>query len=194
MVLFILVLFMIWRILVTWWFVSLYLLFKDDFSCKEEYEGQKESGPKTLILSDDALILFENHEGNIGKIEFWSTLYALSDVQINKIKKFASMTFYSDDTDTEKKIKIKTENILFFREALVKRMNSLKVKVDSIKILKDQEIEKRLTDKEINSMEIDNIIKTIDDLVVKIKNNEVNFYIVNTFMRLIGRVRRPFYY
>lgn len=147
---------------------------------------------KTLILSDDAIILFENFDSNIGKIEFWSTLYALADVQINKMTKIASMNFYNDETNQEKKLKLKIDNILFFREALVKRMNSLKVKVESKKIIKGQNLEKRLTDKEINTMSINDAVKNIDLLVEKIKNKDVNFYVVNTFMRLVGRVRLLF--
>jgi hypothetical protein len=160
----------------------------DDFLCKEELQDKKESLPKTLILSDDALLLFEILDGNIGKIEFWSTLYALTDVQINKMTKCASMCFYNENNNSEKKLKLKIDNILFFREALVKRMNSLKVKVESKKIIKGQNLEKRLTDKEIISMNINDAIKNIDILVEKIKNNDVNFYAVNTFMRLVGRV------
>jgi len=102
--------------------------------------------------------------------------------------KCASMCFYNDNNNSEKKLKLKIDNILFFREALVKRMNSLKVKVESKKIIKGQSLEKRLTDKEIISMNINDAIKNIDILVDKIKNNDVNFYAVNTFMRLVGRV------
>lgn len=134
------------------------------------------------------MILFENLDGNIGKIEFWSTLYALTDVQINKMTKIASMCFYNDETNQDKKLKLKIDNILFFREALVKRMNSLKVKVESKKIIKGQNVEKRLTDKEINTMGITDAVKNIDLLVEKIRNKDVNFYVVNTFMRLVGRV------
>lgn len=134
------------------------------------------------------MVLFDNQEGNIGKIEFWSTLYALTDVQINKMTKSASMSFFNDESNSEKKIKLKIDNILFFREALVKRMNSLKVKVESKKIVKGQTAEKRLTDKEINTMGINDAVKNIDSLVERIKNSDVNFYVVNTFMRLVGRV------
>lgn len=134
------------------------------------------------------MVIFDNQEGNIGKIEFWSTLYALTDVQINKMTKSASMSFFNDESNSEKKIKLKIDNILFFREALVKRMNSLKVKVESKKIVKGQTAEKRLTDKEINTMGINDAVKNIDSLVERIKNSDVNFYVVNTFMRLVGRV------
>jgi len=160
----------------------------DDFVCKEEYENSKESGQKLLILSDDAMILFELQENNIGKIEFWSTLYALTELQVNKVTKVASLTFFNDENNAEKKLNLKIENILFFREALVKRMTTLKVKTESKRLVKGQLVEKRLTDKEISQMSIQDVTKTIDILVGKIKNNEINYYIVNTFMKLSGRV------
>jgi hypothetical protein len=141
-----------------------------------------------LILSDDAMILFELQENNIGKIEFWATLYSLTDLQVNKVTKVASMSFFNDENNSEKKINLKIENILFFREALVKRMTSLKVKTESKRLVKGQSVEKRLTDKEIGLMSVPDVVKTIEVLVAKIRNDEVNYYIVNTFMKLSGRV------
>jgi hypothetical protein len=167
----------------------------NDFLCKEEQENNKESPQKTLILSDDAMILFEMMENNIGKIEFWATLYSLTELQVNKMTKIASMSFFNDESNSEKKLNLKIENILFFREALVKRMTSLKVKVESKRLIKGQNAEKRLTDKEIGLMSIPDVVKNIDVLVGKIKNNEVNYYIVNTFMKLSGRVsQKNLYY
>ena len=53
----------------------------------------------TLILSDDAFILFESlEEANFGQIFFWSSMYGIVDIQINKEQKAASINFYSDDT------------------------------------------------------------------------------------------------
>lgn len=141
----------------------------------------------TLILSDDALLLFEIQEGSMGKLEFWSTLYAITDVQVNKMQKLASLNFYNDETMAEKSLKLRIDNILFFREALVKRMNNLKVKVESKKLIKGQMVEKRLSDREINTMDIPSAVKNIDFLVDKIKSGEANYYNVNTFMRLVGR-------
>lgn len=102
--------------------------------------------------------------------------------------KIASLNFYNDDNNTEKTLKLKIENILFFREALVKRMSNLKVAVESKKIIKGQNAEKRLTDKDINLMNITEVVKILDTLSDKIRGNEVNFYMVNTFMKLVGKV------
>lgn len=156
---------------------------------EKEKDKDVESNPKTAILSDDAFILFELSEGNIGKLEFWATLYSITDVQINKMTKIASLNFYNDDNNTEKTIKLKIDNILFFREALVKRMGNLKVAVESKKIIKGQNVEKRITDKDINAMNISEVVKILDTLSEKIRENEVNFYMVNTFMKLVGKVR-----
>lgn len=135
------------------------------------------------------MVLYGVQENNnIGKIEFWATLYSLVDLQVNKVTKVASMNFFNDENNSEKKLNLKIENILFFREALVKRMTALKVKTESKKLIKGQTAEKRLTDKEIITMGINDIIKNIDDLVEKIRNGDINYYFVNTFMKLSGRV------
>lgn len=139
------------------------------------------------------MILFELQENNIGRIEFWATLYSLTDLQVNKVTKVASMCFFNDENNSEKKINLKIENILFFREALVKRMTTLKVKTESKRLVKGQSVEKRLTDKEIGLMSVPDIVKTIELLVGKIRNDEVNYYIVNTFMKLSGRVSNYIY-
>ena len=140
------------------------------------------------------MILFELQENNIGRIEFWATLYSLTDLQVNKVTKVASMCFFNDENNSEKKINLKIENILFFREALVKRMTTLKVKTESKRLVKGQSVEKRLTDKEIGLMSVPHIVKTIELLVGKIRNDEVNYYIVNTFMKLSGRVSIMYIY
>ena len=64
-------------------------------------------------------------------------------------------------------------NILFFREALVKKMNSLKVKVESKKLIKGQQIEKRLNDKDINAMKIEQIIQNINLIIQKILKDKL---------------------
>lgn len=161
----------------------------NDFLCKEELDNNKEStSQKVLILSDDALTLYELTENNIGKLEFWATLYSLFDLQVNKMTKVASMSFYNDKNNSEKKLNLKIDNILFFREALVKRMTSLKVKSESKRLYKGQNAEKRFNDKDLEQMQIPEVLKNIDIVVGKINTEEVNYYLVNTFMKLVGRV------
>jgi len=85
----------------TCWLVRLFY-FKDNFTCKYEIEKKdkkviNEDDNLTLILSEDAFILFEKIDENYGKICFWSTLYSLVDMQINKLQKIASINFYNDE-------------------------------------------------------------------------------------------------
>jgi hypothetical protein len=147
-----------------------------------------------LILSDDALILFEVFENNTnsGKVVFWSTLYGITDLQVNKMQKIASISFYNDENFQEKQLKFKIDNILFFREALVKRMSILKVKVEAKKLIKGQQQEKRLTNREINTMSINQIVNNINTLKQKFENNEISYYNVNTLTSLCSRAIEHF--
>jgi hypothetical protein len=159
----------------------------NDFNCKLDKKG--DDNDYTLIITDDCLILFEHYDNtaNHGKVVFWATLYSITDLQVNKVQKVVSINFYNDEKISEKHLKLKIDNILFFREALIKRMNSLKIKVDAKKLAKGQTLEKKLTDKEINTMSINQIIANINTLKAKIDNKEVNYYIVNTFTTLCGK-------
>ena len=149
----------------------------------------------TLILSDDAFILFENLDSNYGKVCFWSALYGIVDIQIIKEKKIVSINFYSDDTVKINYIKgeeihlaLRMDNNLFFREAHVKRMNQLNIKVEHSKMIKGQNLEKKLTDKEIKTMTITDLEKHIEILHKKIDNKELNYYNIKTLINLCQKV------
>ena len=103
------------------------------------------------------------------------------------MQKIASLNFYNDENLQEKGLKLKIDNILFFREALVKRMSNLKVKVEPKKLIKGQTQEKRLTNREINTMNINQIVNNIDLLKSRIDSNEINYYNVNTFNLLCSK-------
>jgi len=161
------------------------------FTCKLDVEKPRvnsrgEELEYTLILSEDCLILFEEYEekASIGKLIFWATLYSLLDMQINKMKKIASINFFDDQRNEDKLIKFKIDNILFFREALVKRLSALKIRVEAAKIVKGQLSEKRLTDKEISDMKIDQIIQYINSIASQLEAGDISLYLVNTFMNL----------
>ena len=81
-----------------------------------------------LILSGDALIVFEKIEEGKGKIIFWSSLYAITDLQVNKMDKIITINFYEDTKMNEYRLRLYMENYLFFRDTLVKKMNGLKIK------------------------------------------------------------------
>ena len=143
----------------------------------------------TLILCDDCLVLFKNYENDntMGKIIFWSTLFTITDMQINKEKKLIRINFYAEDKKLYKQLRLIMENVLFFREALVKRMSNLKIKIEANKLIKGQLCEKRLTSKDINLMNINEIEDYIKLLLKKIEHNQINFYIINTFSTLCGK-------
>ena len=146
------------------------------------------NGNYELILTEECFLLFEKLDSGNGKIVFWSTLFSLNDLQLNKLKKICTINFYDESTDTEYQIKLKIDNILLFRDSLVKKMRSLKVIVESEKLIKGQtQVLKRLTQKEIKAMKIDDIEKNIKELEERIFNGEINDYTVNTCSNLCGR-------
>ena len=149
-------------------------------------------GNFTLIISDDCLVLFkhfpvdEKNKNNIfGKIVFWSTLFAISDLQINKDRKVVRINFYQDNK--EESLKLIIDNVLYLKETLIKKASNLKVRVDINKLMKGKYVENRITVKDVNKMNINQIEECIRHFTQKIQNNIVNFYIVNTFSLLCGK-------
>lgn len=142
-----------------------------------------------LILTDDTLLLFQHFENNkmAGKLIFWATLFSIIDIQINKQNKVVSIHMYSEEKAIEKTLCLQIQNVLFFRESLVKRMSNLKVKIDSMKTIKGQQLERRLTAPEIKAMNIAEIEQHMKYLENKIQRNELSFYIVNTYSILCGK-------
>ena len=98
-------------------------LFIKSLNTKANYE---------LILTEDCFLLLEKMNNGNGKIVFWSSLFAITDLQLNKLNKISSINFYDEETNTEYQLKLKVDNILLFRDSLVKKMRSLKVKVESL--------------------------------------------------------------
>ena len=78
------------------------------------------------------------------------------------------------------------EKILHFRDALVKKMRTLKIKNETSRVMKGQS-GNRFTKKEINSMKLEDIEKAVDDLEKRIRKGEINDYTVNTFSVLCGK-------
>ena len=140
-----------------------------------------------LILTEDCFLLLEKLETGNGKIVFWSSLFAITDLQLNKLNKITSMNFYDEETNSEYQLKLKVDNILLFRDSLVKKMRSLKVKVESQKLIKGQQQIKRLTEKEIKAMKINDIEKNTNELKERITKGEITDYTVNTFTTLCGK-------
>ena len=111
---------------------------------------------------------------------------------MNKCNKITSINFYDEETNNEYQLKLKIDNILLFRDSLVKKMRSLKVKVESQKLIKGQQQAKRLTEKEIKSMKIVDIEKNTIDLKERILKGEITDYTVNTFTTLCGKAIEHF--
>lgn len=132
-------------------------------------------------------MLLEKLDSGNGKIVFWSSLFAITDLQLNKCNKITSINFYDEESNTEFQIKLKVDNILLFRDSLVKKMRTLRVKVESTKLIKGQQQLKRLTEKEIKSMKINDIEKNCNDLKERITKGEISDYTINTFTALCGK-------
>ena len=111
-----------------------------------------------LILTEECFLLLEKVNEREGKIAFWSSLFAITDLQLNKSKKITTINFYDDENDTEFQLKLNVDNILLFRDSLANKMRNLQVKISSQKLIKGQEI-KRISEKEIRSMKINDIEK-----------------------------------
>ena len=158
-------------------------LFIKSLNTKANYE---------LILTEDCFLLLEKMNNGNGKIVFWSSLFAITDLQLNKLNKISSINFYDEETNTEYQLKLKVDNILLFRDSLVKKMRSLKVKVESQKLIKGQQQLKRLSEKEIKAMKIDDIEKNTNELKERIIKGEISDYTVNTFTTLCGKAIEHF--
>jgi len=144
-----------------------------------------------LILTEDCFLLLEKVDSWNGKIVFWSSLFSITNLQLNKSKKVTTINFYDDGNNSEYQLKLKVDNILLFRDSLVKKMRTLKVKVESQKLIKGQVLN-RLSEKEIRSMKINDIEKNTKELNERILKGEINDYTVNTFTTLCGKAIEHF--
>ena len=113
-------------------------------------------------------------------------------MQLNKLNKLISLYFYDEEKNSEYQLKLKLENILLFRDSLVKKMRTLRVKVESQKLIKGQQQVKRLTEKEIKEMKINDIEKNTNELKERIEKGEITDYTVNTFTTLCGKAIEHF--
>ena len=84
-----------------------------------------------LILTEECFLLLEKVNEREGKIAFWSSLFAITDLQLNKSKKITTINFYDDENDTEFQLKLNVDNILLFRDSLANKMRNLQVKISS---------------------------------------------------------------
>ena len=144
-----------------------------------------------LIISDDCLVLFKQLEQEAevncyGKIVFWALLFSITDIQINKDKKIVRINFYDNDKD-KVVLRLRIGNILYFKETLIKKMSNLKIKNETNKLIKGHYIENKITMRDINNMDINEIEEYIEIFKHKIENDMVSYYIVDTFSLLSGK-------
>ena len=65
-----------------------------------------------LILTEDSFLLLEKVDERDGKIVFWSSLFSITDLQLNKSKRITTINFYDDDNNLEYQIKLNLDNII----------------------------------------------------------------------------------
>ena len=75
--------------------------------------------PYHIILTEDCFLLLEKIDDKSGKIAFWSSLFAINDLQLNKCNKLTSINFYDDENNADYQLKLKIDNILLFRDIFV---------------------------------------------------------------------------
>ena len=163
----------------------------DASNMKKFHLFYKDKSNFLLIVSDDCLILFKQLEpdGEInyfGKIVFWALLFSITDLQINKDKKVVRINFYDNDRDSEV-LRLKFSNVLYLKETLIKKMSNLKIKSEINKLVKGNYIENKITNRDINNMDIEQIEEYINIFKHKIENDVINYYIVDTFSLLSGK-------
>ena len=54
-----------------------------------------------LILTEDCFLLLEKVDSWNGKIVFWSSLFSITNLQLNKSKKVTTINFYDDGNNSE---------------------------------------------------------------------------------------------
>ena len=65
----------------------------------------------------------------MGKLAFWSSLFAITYLQLNKLNKLISLFFYDEEKNLEYQIKLKVENILLLIYSLLKKIINLRLKL-----------------------------------------------------------------
>ena len=151
-----------------------------------------DTGDFTIIISDDCFVLFKNFPNekkddlSFGKVVFWSSIFAITDLQINKERKVVRLHFYSNDKQ-EEQLRLIIENILFFKETLIKKLSNFKTEVEINKLIKGKYIENKINIRNINNLNMEQIEDGIFYFEKKLRGDEINFYIVDTFNFLCSK-------
>ena len=171
-----------------------------NFPCKIDTEKDAkidslffgDTGDFTVIISDDCFVLFKNFPNekkddlSFGKVVFWSSIFAITDLQINKERKVVRLHFYSNDKQ-EEQLRLIIENILFFMDSLIKKVSNFKTEVEINKLIKGKYIENKINIRNINNLNMEQIEDGIFYFEKKLRGDEINFYIVDTFNFLCSK-------
>lgn len=152
--------------------------------------SDREACALSLILTDDSLIILEpsQYDKNLYKLIFWAVLFSIRDIQINKKEKILIIRFFDDSKNIDSHLKLRIDNILFFREALIKRMSKLRITSDCQNSTDAKNFEKRLTDKDINNMTIDELIQNFKYFDKILKQRVFTFYNINSFFNITKKI------
>ena len=101
---------------------------------------------------------------NQAKIVFWCNVLSITDLQINKSQKVATINFYEDVENQDYRLKLIIDNIIIFRDTLVSRMNSLEIKVVSKMVDPMKKLKRRITFKDMSRMKLDDIEQNAKEL------------------------------
>ena len=118
---------------------------------------------------------------------FWANILSITDLQIDKLKKTASINFFDDIENNEYHIKLIIENIIIFRDTLISKMNALDIRVVSKMIDPMKQLKRRITLKDMTKMSLEEIENEVKELKAIIEKGEVDSYTVNTFTTLCGK-------
>lgn len=153
-------------------------------------ENEKKFIEVTLIITDCSLLIFEEleYQKRLAQLLFWANLFSIIDLRINKKEKDLTISFFNDSKNIDLEIKLKIENILLFKEALIKRTTQLKIKAETQKKLKGKIYEKRFNDRDINNMTIDELINNFKYFDSLLKLRRFNFYNVNTYFNVTKKI------
>lgn len=142
-----------------------------------------------IILTKDCFLLIEKTKEDTGRIAFWSTLFAIKNIKLDKINRIACIDFYTQDKYYQ--ILLKIFDLMKFKDSLLYKMSNLSIKDESKQLLRIKEIKKMKND-EIEK-KIKEIEREIDDFKKIIYKEEVDEYIVNTFVILCDKAIDYFY-
>lgn len=144
----------------------------------------------TIILTDDSILIFQKlkYSNDLARLIFWFFLFAIIDMQINKIDKIISLRLFSDSKNKEKIITLKVDNILFFKEALMKRISRLKITSESQKLLKGENFDKKLTDRDINNMAIDELVANFKSFSDLLNIEKYTLYNITSFFNITKKI------